>query len=268
MNEIEGREKRDAVLNAIGGCPRGLEDMIQRVFDRLYLDESVDKDDLKEILMWFGYSKRALCVAELYAILEARTGHTYDALERRIRGKFAFLFAVTGFEESQVAPFDIHGKLEDLEESDLDLSDSETSHDLHGSGELSSPEELNESARLRLWKAQVRFTHESIRDFVVSPRFIKYYTTLFGPVPDRGPADFQMAMSSMQMIPKSQPGRTKACNVDDSSGNYFMDHLLSVDENHVNQEPRNHSSNTYANCFTMPKVSRNLSISQDIVATK
>ena len=48
--------------------------MIAHVFDKLMLNEDVDKEDLNELLLWVAYAKSWITMAQLYAILMARTG--------------------------------------------------------------------------------------------------------------------------------------------------------------------------------------------------
>ena len=60
MNQLYDKERISSVFEAIEDAPLQLEAMIEHVFERLTLNEDVDKEDLNEILVWVAYSKTPL----------------------------------------------------------------------------------------------------------------------------------------------------------------------------------------------------------------
>lgn len=74
MDQIQEKERKSAVFEAIEEAPPQLDAMIAHVFDKLMLNEDVDKEDLNELLLWVAYAKSWITMAQLYAILMARTG--------------------------------------------------------------------------------------------------------------------------------------------------------------------------------------------------
>lgn len=71
-DQIYAKERVNSVFEAIEEAPPQLEAMIAHVFERLTLNEDVDKYDLNELLLWVCFAKRELRVSELYAVLKVR----------------------------------------------------------------------------------------------------------------------------------------------------------------------------------------------------
>jgi hypothetical protein len=182
MDQLYDKERISSMFAAIEDSPLQLEAMIRCVLERLASNEDVDKNDLNEILVWVAYSKRPLLIAELCIILKQRTGQPYDALEERLRGRFASLFKLSrtttsdDFQEDEALnatavrediSFDI-----DLFSEDEDIADDSAEIAECNSDEAESDEgnRLNESTLARFWKIEVRFTYASIRDFLVKNR--------------------------------------------------------------------------------------------------
>ena len=74
MDQIHDKERRNAVFDAIEEAPPQLDAMIAHVFEKLMLNEDVDKDDLNELLLWVAFAKSWITMTQLYAVLMARTG--------------------------------------------------------------------------------------------------------------------------------------------------------------------------------------------------
>lgn len=74
MDQIHDKERKNAVFDAIEEAPPQLDAMIAHVFDKLLLNEDVDKGDLNELLLWVAFSKSWITVNQLYAVLKVRTG--------------------------------------------------------------------------------------------------------------------------------------------------------------------------------------------------
>jgi hypothetical protein len=83
MDQINDKERENSVFEAIEEAPPKLEEMIAHVFEKLMLNEDVDKSDLNELLLWVSFAKRELLVSELYAVLKVRTGQAYVFLQDR-----------------------------------------------------------------------------------------------------------------------------------------------------------------------------------------
>lgn len=74
MDQIHDKERKNAVFDAIKEAPPQLDAMIAHVFEKLMLNEDVDKDDLNELLLWVAFAKAEITVNQLYGILKFRTG--------------------------------------------------------------------------------------------------------------------------------------------------------------------------------------------------
>jgi hypothetical protein len=77
MDQIYEKERVSSVFEAIEEVPPQLEAMIAHVFEKLTVNEDVDKSDLNELLLWVSFAKRELRVLELYAVIKVRTGQAY-----------------------------------------------------------------------------------------------------------------------------------------------------------------------------------------------
>ena len=179
MNQLYDKEKVPAVFAAIEAAPPELEQMISHVFERLIADEDVDKADLKELLLWVCFAKRPLTIAELYAALEARTGQAYDALESRLRGRFASLFKIRGPTSKESGDRAPAAKSEasdyenfDIDDASFDDDDEEETlavgSDKSAIAYASKNDSLSDQTVERFWRNEVQLTHISIRDFLVN----------------------------------------------------------------------------------------------------
>ena len=184
MNQLYDKERTAYVFQAIDDAPPQLETMIGHVFERLLSNEDVNKDDLKEILTWVSFSKRPLTIAELYAILKTHTGQAYDALEARLRGRFASLFKLNrnhfyfDTDKNDGKPdeentrgddsldIDLFSDEVDLEEDTSNEGDATTQFRGDGNN-LVQQDTLNQATVTMFNSIEVRFTHASVRDFLV-----------------------------------------------------------------------------------------------------
>ena len=255
MNQLYNKERTSSVFEAIDNAPPQLEAMIGRVFGRLALNEDVNKDDLNEILIWVAFSKRPLTIAELYTILKARTGQAYDALEGRLRGRFASLFKLTRLSKyedrrkdgradendtKEDDRFDID-LLSDEDDTEEDISDeTNTGTQCQSDGNDAVQEDgLNRDTVNRFRSIDVRFTHASIRDFLVKDRSPE------SRVPpgevcigiDSRTADMHIASMCMQSI-LDYDFHEADCEIESYAAVYFMDHLMSIEASKISTEDK------------------------------
>jgi hypothetical protein len=257
MNQIYDKERISSIFEAIEATPPKLETMIAHVFDRLTLNKDVDKNDLNELLLWISFAKKPLCIAELYAILEVRTDQVFDALEGRLRGRFASLFKLssqTGFENNLTTSTDnakTEPPLVDIEDFDIDDLSLEDDED-GGEDDTNTPaidsavdqkaktdDGLSKETLKRFWRTDVRFTHASIRDFLVKPRDLNLdaHTGAVGIMVDSKTADMRVASVCMQRV-IDFAGKPKDCDFVYYSGTYFTDHLTSFDARSITVEEK------------------------------
>jgi hypothetical protein len=85
MDQIIDKEREISVFEAIEEAPPKLEEMIAHVFEKLMLNEDVDKSDLNELLLWVSFAKRELYMSELYAVLKVRTDQAYVFLQNGLQ---------------------------------------------------------------------------------------------------------------------------------------------------------------------------------------
>lgn len=251
MNQLYDKERTVAVFEAIEAAPPQLDAMIARVFERLLADEDVDRDDLNEILLWISSAKVPLKIAELYAVLEMRTGNAYEALEARLEGKFASLFKIdklyVPIKETR-APVSEPDKIEDdtLDIDDLSLDDGEEEDERISVEDRNTPSEasrnpngqtqdgLSKDALWRFRHTQVRFAHASIRDFVVKSNC---QTSILGISVDLRVAELHILIQCLQSIlnyDRNYNGPT----LQDYAASYFTSHLYSVDPTSLTDEER------------------------------
>jgi hypothetical protein len=242
MNQLYDKERISSMFEAIEDSPPQLEAMIRHVFDRLACNQDVDKEDLNEILVWVAYSKRPLLLVELYVILKQRTGQAYDALEARLRGKFASLFKLSRKEQSRELQQDEVSDTNVIDEDDnLDIDlfsdDDETAEGNDETVECGTDkpetvedEELNSNAFKHFWTIDVRYTHASIRDFLMTdgdPE-LSVYSSNTGIGIKTQTAQMHLASICIQTILDWDVAE-KDWSIITYSAQYFMDHLLSIE---------------------------------------
>ncbi|KAK4235653.1 hypothetical protein C8A03DRAFT_36499, partial [Achaetomium macrosporum] len=248
------RETRAAVFAAIDVSPPGLNVMISHVFERLLLaDEDADVNDFREMLLWICFAKRPLYLAELYSIVRERTGRPLDALEARMRGRFATLFKLgsgSGSEERHLEPPPVPENDEDFDmddaefDSDNDSSGSPDNQDRVPLGIRVEPGRkykdaanstlglakdkgtLNNETIQRFWAVDVRFSHASIREFLVSNSAARLGIAIMPST-----ADAAIASRCMQLVLQTyNPVKMMdSCNHVWYATTYLADHLMSVD---------------------------------------
>jgi hypothetical protein len=246
MNQLYDKERTAYVFQAIDDAPPQLEAMIGHVFERLLLNEDVNKDDLKEILTWVSFSKRPLTIAELYAILKTHTGQAYDALEARLRGRFASLFKLNrnhfyfDTDKNDGKPdeentrgddsldIDLFSDEVDLEEDTSNEGDATTQFRGDGNN-LVQQDTLNQATVTMFNSIEVRFTHASIRDFLVkdgSKTLAPLLDSSIGIDPLTG--DMHLASMCMQSILDYNFEKAD-CDILSYASIFFMDHLMSIE---------------------------------------
>lgn len=258
MNQLRDKERTSYVFQAIDDAPPELEAMIGHVFERLTMNEDVNKDDLTEILTWVAFSKRPLLIAELYAILETRTGQAYDALEDRLRGRFASLFKLNQFDHypDDGKPDGGHAKEDDgfdidLFSDDIDLEEDPSDEEHTGTQyrsdgtDIVQKDALNESTVKRFYSIEVRFTHASIRDFLVK-------RGSSGIRIDPSTADLHITSMCMQRILDYDDDQKVDCSILTYTAAFFMDHLLSVEASRIGVEARQHIIHQLCRLFVHP----------------
>jgi Cdc6-like AAA superfamily ATPase len=241
LKDIEDKERVPAVLEAIEQTPPALDKMIEHVFEKLLMNEDVNKDDLQEVLLWVSFAKRPLAVAELYYILKSRTGNAYDALESRLRGRFASIFnlvASSHLQELQQSEAkdnpkvprvqEIHIDIDDpsLEDFGDDLADSfETELDQIVKATENEEDGLNDETVQRFNETTTRFLHASIRDFLVkspkddAPVVISVDASL---------ADAHIASVCIARL-LDDDRSAKKCDILRYSTLYLTNHVMSID---------------------------------------
>jgi fungal STAND N-terminal Goodbye domain len=264
MDQLYDKERISSVYASIEASPPKLEAMIARVFERLIVNQNVDKEDLRELLLWVCVAKRPLSMAELNAILKQRTGKPYDALEARLKGSFASIFKLSGEDtsvrsgsddvvdlemklsgsvvRSRTFKFDIDNIPSD---GDEDVDDGQETKGVRcGTGpddhSVFEKEHFNEEALNRFWNTGVRFSHSSIRDFLVKSDE-KDGNTLaakLGLAIDLNAAEVHVAALSIQRILLGLPEMEHSLDCDylTYAGLFFSDHLISIDVNQVPDE--------------------------------
>lgn len=255
MDQLVDRERLSAVFEAIDEAPVQLEEMIGRIFQRLSASEDVDDDDLKELLSWMTFSRRPLTIAELYAILRDRTGQPYEVLEARLMGRFASLFKLTyihGYEhfrtqeeidEENTSEHD--GTNYDPSFGDNDTNEVTGSHldfENHFTGredDMDKGQELSYDTIERFQLTEVRFSHSSIRDFLVN-RHSESLMQSLDPWTgiDVHTADLHMTLSSMRNILDYDWDEKVDCGFLSYAATYFMDHLISANGSNVSSDEK------------------------------
>jgi hypothetical protein len=239
LKDIEDKERVPAVLDAIEKTPPALEKLIEHVFEKLLANQDINRDDLQEILTWVSFAKRPLLIGELYSILKCRTGNAYDALESRLRGRFASIFSLvisTSLQAklqaraqnkpaappaAQVIDLDMDDpSLEDFGddftdmESELKEIEKETEKDEDG---------LNDETVERFNGTSTRFLHASIRDFLVKPKDDAPVISV-----DASLADVHISAIciSRMLNPNKKEGK---CDILQYASLYFTNHIMSID---------------------------------------
>lgn len=274
MNQLYDKERVSSVFGAIQDAPPKLDAMIAHVFERLTLNEDVDKADLHELLLWVSFAKRPLSVAELYAILKLRTGHAFDALESRLRGRFASLFKLSRGIDSAASSTGSNNTTaevneddsEDFDIDDLSLDDDEdgkereqnttqvSTENKYADSDLRGDDGLSKDTLKRFWRTDVRFTHASIRDFLVKPRDMntETHSSVVGISVNPRTADVHIASLCMQrMIDYSD--KVEDCDFIYYGVAYFTDHLTSINTTNHSSDERQSIISRVCKLFFQPQ---------------
>ena len=248
MNQLRDKERVSAVFDSIEDAPPQLEAMIARIFERLTSNEDINRDDLRELLLLISFAKRPLLIAEIYAGLKARTGQAYDALESRLRGRFASLFRLItkwsqneGRDTHEEAPpettiaendtfdiddFPLEENDEEQQDDDYALSKTETQ-----TKEFEPEDGLSKETLIRFYSTEVRFAHASIRDFVVKPILsdLTCSAASMGIALDPKTAELHMVLLCLETVSKSNPRTWKdGLTLRSYAASHLADHLMSL----------------------------------------
>ena len=236
MKEIRDKESKPKVFEAIQEAPPLLNTMIQRIFERLAQDPNVNKDYLKEILLWVAFSKRPVKMGELYMICELSTGIANEALENRLRKKFASLFKLTG------PPQPDEPEMVDDEawDSDAEINDDENSLDSDFSLSIGDDvvtvefedDQMNPETIARFQKTSVQFAHASIRDFLVKSEVSLLKS--IGVDVAAPTAELHILLTCLEVITTADAlaeacSSTEALTLEDYAVEFFLNHLLALD---------------------------------------
>ncbi|KAJ4301622.1 hypothetical protein N0V90_003715 [Kalmusia sp. IMI 367209] len=277
MDQIQDKERKHVVFEAIEEAPPQLDAMIAHVFEKLTLNEDVDKGDLNELLLWVAFAKSEITINQLYAIMKVRTGEAYDALEARLRGKFASIFKLSGSsklkdpggsQSDSIADLKVTEKVDEIEDDDdfdIDqISDEEAGDDgaddrsERGFDEkLETIQEISKDTLKRWRETRVRFTHASIRDFLVQSRIFNLDAHT-GSVPvyiDPRLADLHMADICMKRIIEFGTNYIDRVEKPDFIGyscRAWIEHLKSADKLGLTGSEKVEVVKTFVNLFTDP----------------
>jgi len=249
MNQLRDKERVSAVFDSIDDAPPQLEAMIARIFERLTSNEDINREDLRELLLLTSFAKRPLTVAEIYAGLKARTGQAYDALESRLRGRFASIFRLIA-KWGQKERRDTHGETPpeasatendtfDIDDFPLGENDEEQQDDDYAvsksdtqTKEFDSGDGLSRDTIIRFNRTEVRFAHASIRDFVVKPMLsgLTCSASSMGIALDPKPAELHMVLLCLDTVSKSNPRTLRdGLTLNSYAASHLADHLMSLD---------------------------------------
>ena len=237
MKEIRDKESKPKVFEAIQEAPPLLNTMIQRIFERLAQDPNVNKDYLREILVWVAFSKRPVSMGELYVICELRTGVANEVLENRLRKKFASMFKLNGPPQ----PEDPEMVTDDAWDSDAEIDDEEDSSESDLSltvgndvitVEFEAEDQMNLETVARFRKTNVQFAHASIRDFLVKSEVSLLEAIGVNIVPST--ADLHIMLMCVEALTKDG-ALAETCSpneiltIEEYATEFFLDHFLALD---------------------------------------
>jgi hypothetical protein len=257
MNQLYDKERVAAVFEAIELSPPRLDELISQVFDRILAYDDVNSADFRELLIWVSASKRPLTIAELYEVLRLRSGSPNNALESRLRGRFASIFRL-GSKPSPLGS-DLGGAINpawtnpdnaaDTEEvgisdiDDIDDISSEEESDLNDTGQLSLQSSLRsgDSKTLRFLSkttidrfkhTEVMFTHLTIRDFLGTSRktgISEGWKTLGIPF-HPGTSQLQIARGCIEHLIADPTNNLyqHGCDYVEYACDFLPDHILSI----------------------------------------
>ena len=231
MNQLYDKERTSYVFQAINDVPPQLEAMIGHVFERLLLNEDVNKEDLNEILTWV-------------------TIYEYED------------------DDIDENPDEDNAKKDDSLETDLfsdegDLQEdaSDEGHAIiqsRGDGNDSIQEDtLNQATVERFNSSEVRFTHASIGDFLVRDRN-KSVTPLLDPGIGIDPptADLHLASMCLQRL-LDYDFQSGYCDILPYATVFYIDPLLSIEAS-IGIEEKQHIIHQLCGLFFDPTGLRKL----------
>ena len=157
MRELNHKNRETAIREALEKAPRGLDEMIRHVLERLSESlSSEDAQDLNEMLAWVTCAKKPLTLGHLDAILRygSPTGDGLITLESMLRKTYASFFLLT--REDGLSTTDLQKFNQNTSAYEDDVSSED---DQPGSQDT---ETLFESNPLT---TEIAFCHASIGDF-------------------------------------------------------------------------------------------------------
>lgn len=258
LNQLYDKERESSLFAAIEASPPELDDMIAHSFERILADDNVDKEDFRELLLWVCAARRPLTIAELHAVLEKRTGKPYDALEARLRGKFASIFKLSGehipdrsgSDGEANSRTDASAKLAQSTTFDLDIDEdvADDDHQFNDGSWIIDADEVKRSADdvfsgaapfnaetlSRFCNTRVNISHSSIMEFLVKKGNAS--AAKIGMAIDLNTAHIHVSRHLLRRLVdvSAKTDSSRDCDYLDYAAAFFIDHLMAID---VDQTP-------------------------------
>lgn len=182
LAQIQEKERRSEIMEALNNAPRELDGMIAHVFERLQRDMDVNKADLNKILAWVVCARRPLLLGEVDVVLSIPTGERNLALSERLRGKLASIFTLhrlEGYEEADEPTSAVTEQPPNLDflsfnDDDDDETAAEKDEEEEEEEDIEPEKDdiLPDTRLLKVFETtQVVFGHKRIKDYIVQSNF-------------------------------------------------------------------------------------------------
>ena len=136
FDQIWNSPSSEAITQALGNAPQGLDEMLHHVFKRLEVEETMHQSYLIDLLSWIFCSYRPLYVSELFVLLLITAKQHCYILEDDLKTRYASLFNVSGPSSD-----------EDTDDEDEDEEDEgEDEGDECGDGDMKGEKDDNEQS--------------------------------------------------------------------------------------------------------------------------
>lgn len=235
FDQINNKSRPSDISKALHNAPPDVFKMIRHVFERLSGDSDVG-DDLNEMLVWVTCAQRPLLLGEIDTIIKPSSpiGEALPDLEELLRLKFASFFILeredklTTEDLQQLAQHTHADKIVPTEEENMDEDDVDC--DLN----------LSEDFESDLETANVKFSHTSIRDYLVEEgrSEISKYPQIKSGI-DMAWAEQHISTTCLSALcGRELKTADKATSLAMYAANHFMEHLVLLNKAAMSQEDK------------------------------
>lgn len=229
FDQINDKSRPSEISKALDNAPPDVSKMIRHVFERLSGDPEEGKD-LNEMLVWVTCAQRPLSLGELDTIMKLLSpiGEALPDLEEKLRLKFASFFILE--REDKLTTEGLQHLARHTHTDETLPTEEENVEDQDLDGDL----DPTESFESNLETTSVKFSHASIRDYLVQegrPETCRFSKIKIGI--DMAQAEQHITATCLSVL-CSRESDVLVCYAAD----HFMEHLVRLNKATMSQEDK------------------------------